>query len=107
MEFLLLLLLLLLSILKWLLMQTMLSTENCLKFQLSSTGCLYTGVYLEHEFKELIDFVELCRSSHRKCSIKKAFLKSFAIFIGKSLYWSIFSCEPYEIVKNIFFEKHR
>ena len=32
----------------------------------------------------------MCRSSHRKCSIKKAALKDFAIFKGKHLCWSLF-----------------
>ena len=32
----------------------------------------------------------LTRSSHRRCSIKKAVLKNFAIFTGKHLRWSFF-----------------
>ena len=31
-----------------------------------------------------------CRSSHRRCSLKKAVLKDFAIFTGKHLCWSLF-----------------
>ena len=30
------------------------------------------------------------RKSHRKCSLKKGFLKNFAIFTGKHLCWSFF-----------------
>ena len=30
------------------------------------------------------------RNSHWKCSVKKAVLKNFAIFIGKNLSWSLF-----------------
>ena len=30
------------------------------------------------------------RSSHQRCSIKKAVLKNFAIFLRKHLFWSLF-----------------
>ena len=30
------------------------------------------------------------RSSHRRCSVRKGVLKSFAIFTGKHLCWSLF-----------------
>ena len=63
------------------------------------------------------------RTSHRRCSVKRAVLKTFAIFIGKHLCWSlliklhiwksavflkktvarVFSCEFCEIFKNTFF----
>ena len=55
------------------------------------------------------------RSSHRRCFVKKAVLKNFAIFAGKHLCWSlflkrdsrqVFSCEYCEILKNTYFEKH-
>ena len=39
----------------------------------------------------LLHFGRTVRSSHRKCSIKKHFLKTFAIFPGKNLCWSLFS----------------
>ena len=39
----------------------------------------------------LLHFGRTARSSHRKCSIKKHFLKTFAIFPGKNLCWSLFS----------------
>ena len=70
----------------------------------------------------------LCRSSHKTCSIKKAFLEIFAIFTGKSLCWSLFfnkvvalktcnfikeetstqmfACEYCEIFKNSVFIEH-
>ena len=31
-----------------------------------------------------------CRSSHRRCSVKKGFLKNFAKFTRKHLCWSLF-----------------
>ena len=47
------------------------------------------------------------RSSHKRCSIKKGLLKSFANFIGKHLWWSfflrklqVFSCEICEILST-------
>ena len=70
----------------------------------------------------------LYRSSHKTCSIKKAFLEIFAIFTGKSLCWSlffnkvvalktcnfikeetstqVFACEYCEIFKNSVFIEH-
>ena len=37
-----------------------------------------------------------CRSSHRRCSIRKSVLKNFANFTGKHLCWILFlwSCKP-------------
>ena len=32
----------------------------------------------------------MSRNSHWRCSMKKAVLKNFAIFIGKTLSWSLF-----------------
>ena len=66
------------------------------------------------------------KSSHRRCSIKKAVLKNFAIFKGKHLTWSLFlinlqawrsatlkktptqlfSFEFCEIFKNTYSEEH-
>ena len=67
------------------------------------------------------------RSSHRRCSMKTAVLKNFAIFTGKYLCWSlflitfqalvlqsykkeiptqVFSCEYCETFKNTYFEEH-
>ena len=69
----------------------------------------------------------LFRSSHRRCFIKKAVLKHFAIFTWKHLCWSLFliklqpfrsatllketptqlfSCDYCEIFKNTYFEEH-
>ena len=31
-----------------------------------------------------------CRSSHRKCSVRKSVLENFANFTGKHLCWSLF-----------------
>ena len=36
------------------------------------------------------EFYQVDKSSHRRCSIKKAVLKNFGIFIGKHLCWSLF-----------------
>ena len=33
--------------------------------------------------------VEINKSSHLRCSIKKAVLKNFAIFVEKHLFWSL------------------
>ena len=60
---------------------------------------------------------EMCRSSHRRCSIEKGVLKNFAKFTGKSLCRKIFlnkvagslqvfSCEFCEIFKNNYFVEH-
>ena len=65
------------------------------------------------------------RSSHQVISIKKLFLKNYAIFTGKHLCWSlfflfpeglqlyqkeapiqVFSCEQCDIFKNTYFKKH-
>ena len=59
------------------------------------------------------------RSSHRRCSIKKGFLRNFSKFIGKHLCGpepcnfikketlaQVFSCEFCEISKNTFFTEH-
>ena len=70
----------------------------------------------------------LCvRSSHQRCTTKKAVFKNFAMFTRKFLYWSlffkkvlglkacnfikkklqqVFSCECCEIFKNAYFEEH-
>ena len=78
--------------------------------------------------------IELCKkcdvcfkSSHRRCSIKKAVLKNFAKFTGKHLCWNLFKkklqalgpttllkrdsntgvfCEYCQIFKNTYFEEH-
>ena len=34
-----------------------------------------------------------CRSSHQGCSIEKAALENFAIFMGKHMRWSLFLIE--------------
>ena len=65
------------------------------------------------------------RSSHQRCSVKKCVLRNFAKFLGKHLCQSpflikkkkektekketlaqVFSCEFYEVSKNIFVTKH-
>ena len=56
---------------------------------------------------------ELFRSSHRRCSMKKLFLKIVSApqaqacnFIKKETRTQVFSCELCEIFKNTFFKKH-
>ena len=51
--------------------------------------------------------------AHQRCSIKKAVLTNFTMFIGKHLCWSFFkvaglnaSCEYFENFKNTYFEEH-
>ena len=39
--------------------------------------------------EDLRDLLGLFRSSHRRCSVKKDFLKKFANFTGKHLYCSL------------------
>ena len=77
-------------------------------------------------FKVVLSFI-VNRSSHRRCSIKKAVLKNFVTFTGSHLCWSllliklqawssatllketpkqVFSCEYYEMFKNSFFIEH-
>ena len=54
------------------------------------------------------------REGHRRRSVKKFFVKDFAIFKEKNLCWSLFketptqlfSCEYCEILKNSYFEEH-
>ena len=42
-----------------------------------------------HELKKCLNF----RSSHQRCSIKKAVLKNFAVFTGKYLRYGLFLME--------------
>ena len=77
-------------------------------------------VYKQKVWKGQKVFTE---SSHQRCSIKKAFLKNFAIFTGKHLCWSLFLMKLQvfrlvtlfkrdsnigvcEILKNTCFEEH-
>ena len=50
------------------------------------------------------------RSSHQRYSVRKGVLKNFAKFKGKptvpSLFFSLFSCEFWEISKNTYFTEH-
>ena len=76
------------------------------------------------KFRDQVGLTHTCRSSNQKCSIKNVFLNNFAKFKGKHLCQSLFlstvaynfikkeslvqmfSCEFYEIFKNIFFTEH-
>ena len=71
---------------------------------------------------------DICRSSHRRCSVRKNVLRNFAKFTGKRLFQSlffnkvaglkpvtllkkqtlaqVFSCKFCEISKNTYFTKH-
>ena len=45
------------------------------------------------------------KSSHQRCSIKKAVLNNFAIFIGKHLCWSIYLIKLHTLMYT-YFEEH-
>ena len=67
--------------------------KNLLRFTPLRNGCLIN--------------LKKCRNSHRMCSVKKQFLKNFAIFKGKHLCWSLFITENIaKIFKNTYFEEH-
>ena len=49
----------------------------------------------------------LCKSSHRRCFVRKRVLRNFAKFtIKKENLTQVFSCEFCEISKNTFFTEH-
>ena len=56
----------------------------------------------------MCNFPDTClfRSNRQRRSTKKADLKNFAIFTGKDLCWSLFSCKYCIIFKKTYFEKH-
>ena len=48
--------------------------------------------------------MSLCRSSHRRCSVKKDVLKNFAIFTGKHLCWRfLIKLQAWRLQHRIFF----
>ena len=78
-------------------------------------------------FLSLAHFLPMFRSSHRRCSVKKAVLKNVTNLTGQHLCWSLFliklsalkacnfiqetptqelSCEHCEVFKSTYFEKH-
>ena len=85
----------------------------------------FTNIFLKEHLRKADEATCTCfnvmtlhSSSHHKCSIKIAILKSSTIFTGKHLCWSffwiklqetptqVFSCECCEVFKNTFFKKH-
>ena len=73
-----------------------------LSVSVSESECLWSRI--------LESSPRLSKNSHRRCSIKKNFLKNFAIFTGKHLRWSLFLISSQlnfaKIFKNTYFEKH-
>ena len=62
-----------------------------------------------YKFRFESDYNIVTRRSHRRCSVKKGVLKSFANLTGKHLCQSlveVFPCEICEILNNTFFAKH-
>ena len=55
-------------------------------------------------FSKYLRLIAVIRNSHRRCSIKKAVLKHFAIFTGKHLCWNLLLIDPQAIFKNTYFE---
>ena len=53
------------------------------------TSASLSGLLGWVKVKKITEIVVKARSSHRRCSMKKAFLKYFAIFTGKRLCWSL------------------
>ena len=50
--------------------------------------CLWN--FYTHAHFLLLTRLSLSRSSHQRCSLKKAAFKNLAVFIEKQLYWSLF-----------------
>ena len=55
---------------------------------------------------ETVQELQILRSSHRKCSIKKLFLKTSCNLILKNIPTQVFFYEYCEIFKNTYFEEH-
>ena len=59
------------------------SIESAFRFQNETIMQCVTTIYSATSFWKCNVKQNMCRSSHRRCSIKKAALKSFAVFTGK------------------------
>ena len=53
------------------------------------TSASLSGLLGWAKVKKITEIVVKARSSHRQCSMKKAFLNYFAIFTGRHLWWSL------------------
>ena len=68
-------------------------------FLIALSGLLFEWILLAH-------FTVISKSNHRNCSIKKVFLKNFAIFMEKHLCWSLFLQGLRPPVLNTYLEEH-
>ena len=68
-------------------------------FLIALSGLLFEWILLAH-------FTVISKSNPRNCSIKKVFLKNFAIFIEKHLCWSLFLQGLRPPVLNTYLEEH-
>ena len=90
------------------------TNESNFRFQNETIMLCVTTIYPATPFWKYKVKQNICRSSHQRCSTKKATLKNFAIFIGKHLKACNFikkrlqhkCCEYCEIFKNTCFEEH-
>ena len=88
--------------------------DSDFRFQNETIMQCITTIYSATSFWKYNIKKKICRSSHRRSSIKKAALKNFAIFTGKHLKACNFikkrfqrkCCEYCEIFKNTCFEEH-
>ena len=61
------------------------ANESYFRFQNQTIMQCITTIYSETSFWKYNVKQNICRSSHRRCSIKKAVIKNFGIFTGKHL----------------------
>ena len=98
--------------------QRMKAKESDFRFQNKTVMQCITTIYLATSFWKNNVKPNICRSSHRTCSIKRAAFKKFALFTGKQLKAckkklyqketpiQVLSCEYCKIFKNTYFEEH-
>ena len=98
--------------------QRMKANESDFRFQNKTVMQCITTIYLATSFWKNNVKPNICRSSHRTCSIKRAAFKKLALFTGKQLkackkklyqketLIQVLSCEYCKIFKNTYFEEH-
>ena len=98
--------------------QRMKAKESDFRFQNKTVMQCITTIYLATSFWKNNVKPNICRTSHRTCSIKRAAFKKFALFTGKQLKAckkklyqketpiQVLSCEYCKIFKNTYFEEH-
>ena len=102
----------------------MLTQTTCVKNQFKLTVFCPSYVIMSHKrfvfqlyFSLFYSFILCgslaCRSSHRRCAVKKCVLGNFTEFTGKHLFFikketqaQVFSCEFRKISKHTFFTEH-